>query len=170
MKKALLITATLLLVFSNPIIAQSKKELKKQKKQEEYTKTKKIIESGIYTFEASSANTQKGRRIDLTTSFNSLKINKAHAIADLPFFGFSQVSSFKGDGGIKFDSENVDYKIEYIDNKHRITIKFKAKNKAETFDLFLTIYSDATATLNVSSSHRDFMSYRGVIKEVPLEK
>ncbi len=170
MKKAILIIATLLFIVSNPVLAQSKKELKKQVELKEYTKTKKLIQGGIYTFEATSANTQKGRRIDLTTSFNSLKINNSHAAADLPFFGFSQVSSFKGDGGIKFDSENVDYKIEYNDKKHRITIKFKAKNKAETFDLFLTVYSDATATLNVSSSQRDFMSYRGNVKEVALEK
>ncbi|MFK5879812.1 MAG: DUF4251 domain-containing protein [Flavobacteriaceae bacterium] len=170
MKKAAFIIVTLFFIVSNPILAQSKKELKKQKEQKEYTKIKKLIQGGIYTFEAISANTQKGRRIDLTTNSNFLKINNPHTIADLPFFGFSQVSSFKGDGGIKFDSENVDYKIEYNDKKHRITIKFKAKNKAEAFDLFLTVYSDATATLNISSSHRDFMSYRGNIKETPLEK
>jgi len=170
MKKATFIITALLLIVSNPTFAQSKKELKKQVELKEYTKTKKLIQRGVYTFEATSANTQKGRRIDLTASFNSLKINNAHAIADLPFFGFSQVSNFKGDGGIKFDSENIDYKIEYNDKKHRITIKFKVKNKAETLDLFLTVYSDATATLNVSSSHRDFMSYRGDVEEVPLEK
>ena len=170
MKKATLIIVTLLLIVSKPILAQSKKELKKQAELKEYTKTKKIIESGLYTFEATSTNTQKGRRIDLTTNYNSLKIDNAHVIADLPFFGFSQVSSFKGNGGIIFDEENIDYKIEYNDKKHKITIKFKAKNKSEIFDLFLTIYSDATATLNVSSSHRDFMSYRGDVKEVSKEK
>lgn len=170
MKKATFIIVVLLLIVSNTTFAQSKKELKKQAEYKEYTKTKKLIQGGVYTFEATSANTQKGRRIDLTTSFNSLKINNAYAIADLPFFGFSQVSNFKSDGGIKFDSENVDYEIEYNDKKHRITIKFKAKNKAETFDLFLTVYSDATATLNVSSSQRDFMSYRGDVKEVAVEK
>lgn len=170
MKTATITIIALFLIVSNPILAQSKKELKKQKEQKEYANTKKLIESGAYTFEATSANTQKGRWIDLTTNFNSLKINNAHAIADLPFFGFSQVSSFKGDGGIKFDSENIDYKIEYINKKNKITIKFKAKNKTETFDLFLTVYSDATATLNVSSSQRDFMSYRGEIKQVSLEK
>ena len=170
MKKAILTIVTLILIISNPILAQSKKELKKQTEQKEYTKTKKLIEGGIYTFEATSANTQKGRRIDLTTSFNSLKINNVHAVADLPFFGISQVSSFKGDGGIKFDTENIDYKIEHNEKKHRITIKFKAKNKTEVFDLFLTIYADASATLNVSSSHRDFMSYRGDVKEVLVDK
>jgi len=170
MKKATLIIATFLFVLSNPIIAQSKKELKKQKAAKEYIKTKKLIERGLYTFVATSANTQKGRRIDLTTNYNSLKINNKHVIADLPFFGFSQVSNFKGDGGIVFDVENVGYKIEYIDKKHKITIKFEAKNKTETFDLFLTVYADRTSTLNVSSSHRDFMSYRGDVKEVSEEK
>lgn len=170
MKKATLIIVTLILIVSNPILAQSKKELKKQAEQEQYTKTKKLIESGLYTFEATSANTQKGRRVDLTTSFNSLKINNSNAVADLPFFGISQVSHFKGDGGIKFDTKNIDYKIEHNDKKYRITIKFKAKNKTETFDLFLTVFADASATLNVSSSQRDFMSYRGAIKEVPVEK
>ena len=170
MKKVVFIIAALLIVIANPTFAQSKKELKKQAELKEYNKTKKLIQGGVYTFEATSANTQKGRRIDLTTSSNSLKINNVNAIADLPFFGFSQVSSFKGDGGIKFDSENVDYKIEYNDKKQRIIIKFKAKNKVETFDLFLTVYSDTTTTLNVSSSQRDFMSYRGNVKEVPVEK
>lgn len=170
MKKATLIIITLLLFVSNSILAQSKKELKKQKEQKEYTTTKNLIESGLYTFIATSANTQKGRRIDLTTNYNSLKIDNAHVIADLPFFGFSQVSNLKGDGGIKFDAENIDYKIEYNDKKHKITIKFKAENNAETFDLFLTVNSNATATLNVSSSQRDFMSYRGDVKEESEEK
>ena len=129
MKKALLTIVTLILIVSNPILDQSKKELKKQAEQEQYTKTKKLIESSLYTFEATSANTQKGRRIDLTTSLNSLKINNSRVVADLPFFGISQVSSFKGDGGIKFDIENIDFKIEHNDKKNRITIKFKANNK-----------------------------------------
>jgi len=169
MKKAILTIVTLLLIVSNPILAQSKKELKKQKKQEEYTKTKKLIESGIYTFEATSANTQKGRRIDLTTNYNSLKINKSIVISDLPFFGFSQVSSFEGDGGIKFNNNNVTYSIEYLDKKQKITLKFKADNKTEIFDIFLTVFADASATLNVSSNQRDFMSFRGGIEALKKE-
>jgi len=170
MKKATLIIAAFLFVLSNPIIAQSKKELKKQKAAKEYLKTKNLIESGVYTFIAISANTQKGRRIDLSTNYNSLKFDNAHVIADLPFFGFSQVSSFNSDGGIIFDIENTDFEIEYNDKKHKITIKFVAKNKTESFDLLLTVYSNASAALSITSNQRDSMRYQGDVKDLSKEK
>lgn len=170
MKKALLYIPLLLLFVITPIYAQSNRELKKENEQKEYIKIKKIIESGIYTFMGASANTQRGKRIDLTTNFNFLKINNSRAIADLPFFGFSQVSSFKGDGSIVFDINNADYKIEYDDKKHKIVVKFTAINKSEIFNLYLTIFPNSTASLNVSSSQRDFMNYRGNVKAVSVEK
>ena len=137
---------------------------KKEKKQQQYNSTKELVKKGIFTFIPNAAYTQKGRRIDLSSSYNSLKIDKDTVISDLPFFGFSQVSSFEGDGGIKFNNKDITYTIDYLDKKQKITLKFKANNNTETFDIFLTVFSDASATLNVSSSQRDFINYRGNIE------
>jgi len=160
MKKITLLFIGILLASNSFVFSQSKKE----RKQQQYSSTKELVNKGVFTFVPNAAYTQKGRRIDLTTNSNSLEINKDTVISDLPFFGYSQVSSFEGDGGIKFTNDNTDYSIEYLDKKQKITLKFKARNKTETFDVFLTVFPDKTASLNVSSSQRDHMSYRGKIK------
>lgn len=166
MKKTIFILVSILLFVSNLLVAQTKKELKAQKSQEEYVAIKKIIEGGSYIFVASSANTQSGRRIDLTTNPNSLIIDLDKVISDLPFFGGSTISHYDGEAGIKFDNDNIDFTIEFDDDKLKITNKFDAKSRSESLKLFITISSDGTTTINVTSTHRDFISYRGKTTEL----
>lgn len=159
------ISLILVLLLISPIIAQTKEEKKKLKEeaaQKEYEATKVLIESGTYSFNATFANTQKGRRIDLTTNSGYLTISNNKAKADLPYFGVVHVASI-GNSGVEFENENVEFEIEFDDKKQRIGIDFKANHKSESYDISLTVFKNGNANLTVSSVRRDRISYSGNI-------
>lgn len=166
------IPLVLLLLLISPITAQTKEEKKKLKEevaQKEYEAAKVLINSGEYLFDANSTITQKGRRIDLTTNSGFLKINKDKAEAGLPYFGVAQIVNITGNGGIEFDNENTEYQIKFNDDKKRIEVSFKAKNGSERFDISLTVFGN-NSSLDITSSNRDRISYRGRVTTLKKEK
>ena len=84
----------------------------------------------------------------------------------MPFFGGSTMSHYDGESGIKFDNNDIDFTTDFDNDKLKITIKFDAKSRSESLKLFITITSDGTTTVNVTSSHRDFISFRGKTTEL----
>lgn len=150
--------------------AQSRKELKEQEKLEGYDRMKALVEFGKYSFEANAAFTQKGRRIDLTTNQNSLIIDGSNVDAYLPYFGVVQVPTFSGDAGIKFENGNTEFNIKYNDKKQNITIKFRANNKTENFNLTFIINSSGFTSLNVNSDKRNTISYHGRVEALKAKK
>lgn len=146
-----------------PVTAQSKKELKKQKAIKEYEAAKKLVNSKKFIFKADWATSQGGKRINLTTNPNFLKVDGDHVKADLPFFGVahSAVGMVSGDAGIKFDDTPKNYTVEFNDKKLKIIIKFDANNKSENFYVTLNIFKNGNAGMNISSSKRNGISYDG---------
>ncbi len=169
MKKTLILLISISFFLSNNMIAQSKKELKKQQQKEDYQRTKELIENGNFVFEADWATSYKGRRVNVAGDSYDLVIKNDSCIAYLPFYGraFSG-AGYGGDGGIKFETENVSYDIKHNDKKVRTKIKFQVKHKSENYDIFLTVYSNGNANLSVSSSNRSTMNYDGKI--VPFKE
>ena len=170
MRNSIIILTTLFIFIIDSSYAQTKKELKQQEKIEKYKAMKALVENGKLSFEANTAFTQGGKRVDLTTNPNSLIINGELSEADMPYFGVVQITSFDSDNGINFKNEATDYDINYNDKKQKITIKFSAKNKSENFNLTLIISNDGFATLNIISSHRNIINYNGHVKALEDNK
>ncbi|MEN8125877.1 MAG: DUF4251 domain-containing protein [Bacteroidota bacterium] len=170
MKK--LVLAILFIAFIFPVNAQTKKELKKEKAEKEYTKTKTLIDSGIFIFNADWATTQKGNRISLIGNPNFLKIDKENAIADLPYFGVSQSPSvgMTDGGGIAFEGLINDYVVEYNDKKQKVIIKFSTNNKTENFNVTLAVYKSGNANLDIISNSRNSISYDGKVSKIKNDK
>lgn len=164
--------AILLIACIIPVLAQSKKELKEQKGAEDYAKMKELVNSKTYIFQADWASTQNGKRINLMSNPNFLKIDQENAIADLPYFGVSQSPSIgmNSGGGIAFEGLINNYKVEYNDKKQKGIIKFNALNKTEHFDIILTVFKNGNASLNVMSNSRNGISYDGKVKEIKKEE
>lgn len=163
MKKTLFVLLTLFLINSEAIFSQSKKELKAQENLEKYNAMKSLVDSKKIAFSANVAYTQKGRRIDLSSSGNSLIIDGSKSEGDLPFFGVVQIGAIGGDGGIVFLNEHTEYDIVYKDKKQVVIVKFSAKNKSENFDFILTIKRSGYADLSVNSNFRNSMTYNGSV-------
>lgn len=165
MKKVVFLFLSISIFGFQSINAQSKKELKKQQQEKEYENTKKLIESGNFTFNPDWVNTQRGRRVNIAGDGNYLKFKGKTTTADLPFFGEAYSGSYGGSGGIVFSNSDTTYGIEYNDKKMKINIKFKASEKSESFDVILEIFSNKNGTLRVNSSNRSVISYNGKIFE-----
>ena len=167
MKKIVL--AILFLAFITPVTAQTreeKKKIKEEKAAKEYALLKDFVNTKKFNFEATWATTQKGRRINMQSNPNYLKIDNSNAEIYLPFFGTSHSggAGYGTDGGIVFEGDLEKYSVTFNDKKQLANIKFTAKAKSEIFDFTLTIYGNKNANLNVSSNSRSNMSYSGKIK------
>ncbi len=151
-----------------PLNAQSKKELKKQKAEKEYAATKELINSKNFVFEADWATTQGGKRINLTTNPNFLKVKGDQVSADMPYFGVAQsaIGYGGGDTGIIFEETPKKYNVEFNDKKTKAVIKFDANNKSESFNVILHVYKNGNASLSISSSKRNSISYDGKITAI----
>ena len=66
MKTSVLTMAISLLVMTS-VLAQSQRELRKQKEAEELNRTRELVESGSFKFDARRALPTRGPSIDLTT-------------------------------------------------------------------------------------------------------
>jgi len=169
--KDLFITFLFLVMIISPTNAQSKEEKKKLKAEtaaKEYDKTKDLINSGVYNFQAEWSTSQGGRRISLVTNPNHVKIDQGEADIYLPYFGVVHVPSagLAGEGGIVFKGTVENYKVEFNDKKQRATIKFNTKGKNDRFDFTLTVYKSGSTNINVSSNNRSGIKYDGKINQL----
>ncbi|MCK5816094.1 MAG: DUF4251 domain-containing protein [Flavobacteriaceae bacterium] len=161
---------SIMLLFSNNVLGQSKKELKKQKQEEGYLEIKKMVESGQFVFEADWATAQKGQQRNINGEEYKLTIKDDHAKAYFPFYGRAYSVPHGGSGGIEFDNSEIDYEIKHNDKKNKITIEFKARHESESLDIYISIFSNGNSDVRILSSNRDSMTYRGTTKEIPPKK
>jgi hypothetical protein len=142
---------------------------KKEKQAAHAAAIKKMVDSVNFVFEANTAIPQTGGTRQLTSEYD-LRVVKDTIIAFLPYFGRAYLAPNPGEteGGIKFTSTNFIYTSKQKKNgSWDIFIKPKDNNISDWRDvqqLRLTISSDGYATLQVTSSNRDPISFYGYIK------
>jgi len=123
------------------------------------------ILSKSYSFKAVSASTQKGRNINLTSVY-SIVVKPDLVSCDLPFFGTSfSGGSYGGDGGIRFESTQFEYKQE-AGKKGSWEVTIMPKDKSDVQKLILMIGTSGYTNVTVISTNRSAMHYFGNI-EVP---
>ncbi|MCF6224132.1 MAG: DUF4251 domain-containing protein [Flavobacteriaceae bacterium] len=172
MKKIIL--TIMILLISIPILGQSKSEKKKIKEEQSlkgYAATNELIASGNFEFIADWARTQSGKRINLITNPNYLRINKDSADIYLPYFGVVHMptAGFASEGGIVVNGIVKNYKVELNDKKQKITIKFDAKGKTDQFEFIFFVYKNKSATVIVNSNSRGSISYDGNLSEIEIK-
>ncbi len=159
-----LVLSTLLTIPVQNSFGQKKN--KKESRMEEYAETKKLIDTRQFTFVANRAYPQGGRSIDLTTNYGFVKIMGEETEGDMPFFGRGYSVPYGGNGGIKYDKTPVeDEKIEFNEKKMRISYRFEAKGKTDTYQIVMDIASNGNATLSITSNNRSHISYSGEISK-----
>ena len=169
MKK--IFTLIVLAVFTlNPVIGQTKKELKAEKKQQEYVSSKELINSKQYEFTGEWATSSKGRRISLISNPTFMKIDNTTADGFFPFFGTGYAGSGygSGSGGIEFKNELEDYVVTFNDKKQTASIKFKVKGENDNYNITVKVFAGGNTSITINSNNRSVMDYSGDIKA--LEK
>jgi len=164
-----------------------RKRIKQDKLEASYNKTKALIESGKFNFEAlwatpldndavrvgmslpGGAQVFQGGRVNLTGNSNYVRIDGDNAKLFLPYFGrvlFPRGYMGSTDNGIEFDGKIEDVKIEYNEKKKRIEYKFKAKKENDELDFHFSINADGATRLNLNSTNRQIINYDGKITAI----
>ncbi|WP_276484898.1 DUF4251 domain-containing protein [Paraflavitalea pollutisoli] len=146
--------------FLSTATAQDNKASKKEEKAAQVTA---MIEAQRFVFRPQSANPMRGRLIQLTTEY-SVKVGKDTVVSDLPYFGRSFTAPIDPTkGGIQFNSTKFDYKVENIKKGWQITIKPSDVSDVQQF--FLTVFTNGSASLQVTSTNRTPITFNGQVLE-----
>jgi len=169
-KTALFLLLCILMI--NFAFSQSKKEIKKEQERKEYQKILTLIEGQQFEFEAGWATSQGGRRINLMSNSNFLKIKNDSAIIYLPYFGTltSGATAMTNDGGIIFDGLMDDYKMTVDDKKQKISLTFTTVVKDDSYIFYITIFRGGNTLVNMNSNFRSAIKYDGKTGEIRVKK
>jgi hypothetical protein len=152
-----IISSTFLLAGFNSIPAQNKKEDKLEA-------VKNMVESQQYIFKAQFVSPMTGQQRTLTSDYD-LTVSKSAVTSYLPFFGRAYSAPIDpSQGGIKFTSTKFQY-IKEDSKKDGWDIIIIPKDASDVQKLYLHISSNGYATLQVTSTNRQAISFDGRIEE-----
>lgn len=164
MPRNLLQAARLLLLLafvspSLPLHAQADKE----------TVIKNLIDSQSYVFKAQSAMPMSGRTRQLTSDYD-VKVTKDEVVSYLPYYGRAYTAPIDpSQGGIQFTSKSFDYTATPR-KKGGWDILIKPKDYRDVQQFFLSVSQSGYATLQVTSTSRQAISFNGYITAIKTRK
>ncbi len=124
---------------------------------------KALIDAQNFVFVAQNVTPMSGRMRLLTTEY-TLTVTRDSVIADLPYFGRAYSASINPeDAGIQFNTNNFQY-TSTVTKKHW-EVSIKPKNAGDTQQMFLNIFDNGSADLQVTSNNRQSISFSGYIKQ-----
>ena len=132
-------------------------------KQETINQMTEKIESRNYTFVPQTALPMGGRSINLSYSY-ALKVSNDTIDSYLPYFGRAYTApSPMDEGGVKFVSTDFDYSIS-DKKKGSWDVKINVKNNQKLYNLNLQIGYTGNATLTVSETSKQPITFYGKIE------
>lgn len=160
MKNYILIFTLIFVFISLNLTAQ---DTKKKKQEATSQHIQAAVDSGKFFFKAQSVTPSKGGVIQLTSGYQ-LAVTPEEIIGDLPYFGRAFSGGYgSSDGGIKFTSEEFDYAIK-SKKKGGWDITIIPSDVSQIVKIFLSVTGGGYATMRITSTDRDAISYSGVIE------
>lgn len=155
-KFSLLLVAALFGAFRSGLAQDSKKS----KDSEKGAAVKALIDEPRYVFKVQSVTPMKGGMRQLTPGY-TLKVSKDTVSAELPYFGrLYQATPGSSEGGIKFTSTSFDYNTKPR-KKGGWDIVIKPKDGGYVQEMYLTVFENGSASLDVNCRDRQPISYNG---------
>jgi hypothetical protein len=142
----------------------SNAQTKTNKKEAKLAAVKQKVDTRHYTFNADYVLPMRGGARQLTTEYD-LRVTPDSVISFLPYFGqaYLDVPYNPTDGGIKFTSTKFEYKVDER-KKGGWEITINPKDVKNIQRLVIDISTDGYASLSVTSTNKDFISYNGALK------
>ena len=182
--------AVLIIIFSffSASFAQSRKEIRAERKaklEADFSKTKDLITSNNFMFEANWATPLgndvanisrnfiggnavfQGNRVNLSSNTNFIKITDTTADVFLPYFGrvFFPTRN-PNDTGIAYKGDIENYSVDINEKKKHILIKWEANPDGDNIQFIMKINASGYATVGVNSMRRQNITYNGNIKSI----
>jgi len=110
--------------------------------------------------------------IDLIANPNFVKVFGDSVSGSLPFYGERQFGAgYNANTGIEFKGIPTAYEQTYNAEKERFEIDFQISEKTEVFQVSLMLFSNKSATVSVTSTHRNSIRYTGNVETIktPIE-
>lgn len=154
----LLISTLLSLMFIQCSSSKSYTNLEKEMIEE-------MINNRSFTFVAERMNPLRGRSRILTSSYD-VRVNNDSLISYLPYFGRAYSAPVDPSNiGTQFTSTKFTYQIK-ADKNNQYRVILTPKDVFSIQELSFIIFDNGTASLNVSSTSRDQISYEGYLKMI----
>lgn len=148
----------ILMAFSGAAFAQNASSKQSDKK----AKIQDLVASGRYVFKARSAQSMGGHTRQLTSEYD-LKITPDTIEAYLPYFGRAYSAPIDpSKGGIQFHSTKFTYQVDSL-KKGGWTVLIEPHDASDVQKLFLSISAEGYASLNVTSTQRQPISFTGIV-------
>lgn len=124
-----------------------------------------LINAQRFKFVAQSVTPLRGSLRHLTSAYD-VTVKKDSLVSYLPYFGRAyQAPMNPSEGGIQFTSTRFSYDVN-ARQKNSWDIIIKPGDQSDIQQLFFTIFDNGTATLNVTSTQRDPISFSGRIQKL----
>lgn len=128
------------------------------------TGIKNLIESGNYVFEAQSALPLRGQVRQLTFGYD-LRVSKDTLASYLPYFGRAYVAPINpSESGLSFTSTEYNYSVKPR-RKGGWDVTIQTKDQRDNKRMLLRIQESGYASLQVTSSDRQPISFNGIVTE-----
>lgn len=138
-------------------------DTKKQKQEATSQHIKAAIESGKFIFKAQSATPSKGGVIQLTSGYQ-VSVVPEEIVSDLPYYGRAFSGGYVGsDGGINFTSKSFTYSVK-SKKKGGWDVTIIPSDVSQIVKVFISVTGGGYATMRITSTDRDAISYSGVIE------
>jgi len=154
----LFITCLSLVTFSQCLTAQKNEEDDAKK-----IAFKNMVDSQNFVFEAQSVTPLRGNFRNLTSSYD-VTVTKDTLISYLPYFGRAYNPPInQTQSALDFTSTNFSYSVS-PHKKNGWDIVIKPKDKTEIQQYLFTVFDNGNASLNVTSSSRDAITFNGYVR------
>lgn len=169
--KNIIFTGIFLLAFIITATAQeeqkSRKERREEKQEQKRIEIKNLLENRTFVFEPTHAMPLGGGSIFLSYSFDA-EIKGDTLMSYLPFYGVAyRVEYGARNSAFDFTQPIEEFNLEEISNGYRVNLE--VKNKMDYLTYNFQISELGYATLNITSTNRQAISFYGQIK-APDEK
>jgi hypothetical protein len=152
------------LVF-NTASAQNKKKEREAKRIEE---VKQLLTDRMYVFEATYMTPMRGASKSLTSDYD-MSVTRDSLVSYLPYYGqASQAPMDPTKNALEFTSTRFEYSVKTL-QKGGWEITIIPRDNRDLQKMFMTVSTDGYATLRVTSTYRDPISFDGTI-EAPKKK
>lgn len=142
--------------------AKSRRERRAEQQEKRVDNVKKMISGKSFVFEATHAIPTGGGSIHLNHSFE-VELKEDTLNSYLPFFGVAYRADY-GDRNSALDFSQPVNKYELEEKENEYLIKIEVKNKMDVLNFTFFISGLGYATLTVTSTSRQAISYYGRIE------
>jgi len=126
-----------------------------------------LVDAKHFVFKANSVSPATGSLRQLTPGYYTLQVKGDTLVADLPYFGQAyQAPIDPTKAGLTFTATGYSYEVNNKSKRWDITIKTNDASEANgVTQIYLNVYNNGSANLQVTSLNRHAISFYGVVEE-----